>query len=77
MTTNNSVNISAAGLVKYDGAGAFSGVTVTQHDLLIGADSNGITSVAPSATSGVPVISQGASADPAFGTGCSRRRRNW
>lgn len=68
MGTNNAINVSAAGLVKYDGSSTFTGVTVTQHDLLIGASSNGITSVAPSATSGVPVISQGASADPIFGT---------
>jgi hypothetical protein len=39
-----------------------------QHDVLIGAASGGITSVAPSATSGVPFISQGAAADPTFGT---------
>lgn len=68
MVTNNSDNISSAGLVRYDGAGTFTGVTTTVHDLLIGATSNGITNVAPSATSGVPVISQGASADPTFGT---------
>ena len=68
MTTNNAINVTAAGLVRYDGAGSFTGVTVTQHDVLIGASSNGITSVAPSATSGVPLISQGASSDPAFGT---------
>lgn len=68
MVTNNSDNISSAGLVKYDGSGTFAGVTVTQHDLLIGAASNGITSVAPSSTSGVPVISQGSSSDPVFGT---------
>lgn len=67
-TPGNSLNITAAGLVKFDGTSAFSGVTTTQHDLLIGAASNGITSVAPSATSGVPVISQGASSDPTFGT---------
>lgn len=67
-TPGNSLNITAAGLVKFDGTSVFSGVTTTQHDLLIGAASNGITSVAPSATSGVPVISQGASADPTFGT---------
>lgn len=42
--------------------------SVTQHDILVGGSANAITSVAPSATSGVPVISQGASADPAFGT---------
>lgn len=45
MATNNAINISAAGLVKYDGAGTFSGVTVTQHATLVGAASNGITSV--------------------------------
>lgn len=67
-TPTNSLNISSAGLVKFDGTSTFSGVIVTQHDLLIGAASNGITSVAPSATSGVPVISQGVSADPTFGT---------
>lgn len=67
-TPSNSLNISSAGLVKFDGTSAFSGVTVTNHNMLVGASSNGITSVAPSATSGVPVISQGASADPAFGT---------
>jgi hypothetical protein len=39
-----------------------------QHDTLLGAASGGITSVAPSATSGVPLISQGAAADPAYGT---------
>jgi hypothetical protein len=46
MATNNAVNISAAGLVKYDGAGTFTGVTVTQHNILIGGASNGITSLA-------------------------------
>ena len=68
MVTNNAVNISAAGLVRYDGAGTFTGVSVTQHDVLIGASSNGITSLAPSATAGVPVVSNGAGADPVFGT---------
>jgi len=47
MTTNNSNNISAAGLVKYDGAGTMSGVTLTQHCPLIGGASNGITSLGP------------------------------
>lgn len=68
MTTSNAINANSVGIVKYSGAGVFSAISVTQHDLLVGAASNGITSVAPSATSGVPVISQGASADPAFGT---------
>lgn len=46
MATNNAVNISAAGIVKYDGAGTFSAVTVTNHAVLLGAASNGITSLA-------------------------------
>lgn len=46
MVTNNAVNITSAGLVKYDGAGTFTGVTVTQHSVLIGGASNGITSLA-------------------------------
>jgi hypothetical protein len=47
---------------------SITGTAITQHDLLIGGASNAITSVAPSSTSGVPVISQGSSADPTFGT---------
>lgn len=46
MATNNSINANSTGLVKYDGAGTFSGVTVTNHSLLVGAASNGITSLA-------------------------------
>lgn len=67
-TPGNALDITAAGLVKFDGTATFSGVTVTQHDVLVGGSANAITSVAPSATSGVPLISQGASSDPAFGT---------
>jgi len=68
MATNNAINLSQAGLANYNGSGTFTGVTVTQHDLLVGAASNSITSVAPSATAGVPVVSAGAAADPTFGT---------
>jgi len=68
VTAANALNISSAGLVKFDGTATFSGVTTTQHDVLIGSASNGITNVAPSATSGVALISQGAAADPTFGT---------
>lgn len=68
MATNNAINANSAGLVRYNGAGTFDAVSTTNHDILIGATSNGITNVAPSATSGVALISQGAAADPAFGT---------
>jgi hypothetical protein len=40
----------------------------TQYNVLTGGASNLINNVAPSATSGVPVISQGASSQPVFGT---------
>ncbi len=46
MATNNAVNISSAGIVKYDGAGTFSAITLTQYDVLVGGASNGITSIA-------------------------------
>lgn len=67
-TPTNALDITAAGLVKFDGTATFSGVTTTNHDVLVGAASNGITNVAPSATSGVPLVSNGASADPSFTT---------
>lgn len=41
---------------------------VTQYNILTGGASNVINNVAPSSTSGVPVISQGASSQPVFGT---------
>lgn len=44
------------------------GTNVTQYNTLIGGASYAIASVAPSATSGVPYISQGAGANPTFGT---------
>ncbi len=46
MATNNAINLSAAGLVRYDGAGTFTGVTVTQNSILVGGASNSITSLA-------------------------------
>lgn len=40
----------------------------TQYNVITGGASNLINNVAPSATSGVPLISQGAAAQPVFGT---------
>lgn len=68
MATNNAINLKAQGVAYYDGAGAFSAPTISQYQVVIGAGSNNIASVAPSATSGVPLISQGVSANPVFGT---------
>lgn len=65
MATNNAVNISAAGIVKYDGAGTFSADTVTNHSVLIGGASNAITSLA--LTSGQLAIGS-TGADPTAAT---------
>lgn len=47
MTTNNAINLTDAGLANYDGAGTFTGVTLTQHSPLVGGASNAITSLGP------------------------------
>lgn len=41
---------------------------LTNHAVLVGAGTATITKVAPSATAGVPLISNGSSSDPSFGT---------
>lgn len=41
---------------------------VTQYNVIVGAANKALASVAPSATSGVPIISQGSSSNPTFGT---------
>lgn len=42
--------------------------TLTAHALLVGEGASPVALVGPGATSGVPLIAQGASADPTFGT---------
>ena len=69
MATNNAINLNALGMAYYNGSGTFSAPTLTQYGVILGAVSNGITSTAaPSATSGVALVSQGGLANPAFGT---------
>ena len=48
--------------------GGTSSTSLTQYNVLIGNNTSAIATVAPSATSGVPLISQGAAANPTFGT---------
>lgn len=56
------------GVLIGNGTSAVTGNSITQHDVLVGGASNSITSVAPSATTGSPLISAGASANPGFST---------
>lgn len=65
MGTNNSINASDAGLVRYNGTGSYDAVTVTNHAALVGAASNGITSIADG-TSGQLFTSNGTGADPSW-----------
>lgn len=46
MTTNNAINLSTSGVCTYDGAGTFTGSTLTQHAVLIGGAASAIVSVA-------------------------------
>lgn len=68
MATANAINDNTQGLSNYNGSGTFTAATTNQYNVLVGSTNNGITNIAPSATSGVAVISQGVAADPVFGT---------
>lgn len=42
--------------------------SITSHDLMIGNGTSTVTVLAPSATVGIPLVSQGSAADPAYST---------
>ena len=56
------------GVLTGNGTSAITANAVTQYNVIVGGASNAVGSVAPSATTGVPLVSQGAAANPAFGT---------
>lgn len=56
------------GVLTGNGTSAITANAVTQYGTVIAGASNAVSSVAPSATSGVPYISQGAASNPTFGT---------
>lgn len=51
--------------VAHGGTGA---TTLTAHGVVVGEGASAVAAAGPGSTSGVPLIAQGASADPAFGT---------
>lgn len=65
MVTQNSWNSQDPAQVAKGGTGR---ATLTAYNIPVGNGTTQVTLVAPSATSGVPVISQGAAANPAYGT---------
>ncbi len=64
-TPANSLNLTTAGIVRFNGVSVFTGETVTNHAVLVGAASNDITSVGPGTTNTVLLGNTGA--DPSFG----------
>jgi hypothetical protein len=66
MVTNNSINISAAGIVHYDGAGTFTGLTTTTNAILYGTASNNIGNLGPLTNGQLVIGSTGA--PPVAGT---------
>jgi hypothetical protein len=67
-TANQIAASSPTGAVTLSLIGPYTPATYTAHGVLLGQGNSSIVAVAPSATSGVALISQGAAADPAFGT---------
>jgi len=67
-TPANPINEATTGISGFTGT-AFVGSPVTQYNVLTGSSTTStINNVAPSATSGVPLVSSGAAVQPAFGT---------
>ena len=68
MAFNNAINANETGLLTASSSGVITGGTTTQYNVLTGGASNAINNIAPSSTSGTPLISQGSSSQPVFGT---------
>ena len=56
------------GVLTGNGTSAVTANAITQYGTVVAGASNAVASVAPSATSGIPYISQGNAANPTFGT---------
>lgn len=64
-TPANSMNIAVSGVLRSN-SGVVSSSALTNHAVLVGANSNAITSVSASATNNTALQSQGSSSDPAY-----------
>lgn len=56
------------GVLSGNGTTPFTASPITQFNILVAGASNAISSIAPSATTGIALVSQGAASNPAFGT---------
>lgn len=60
--------LTLTGVLTGNGTSAITANAVTQYGTVVAGASNAVSSIAPSATTGVPYISQGAASNPVFGT---------
>jgi len=67
-TANQILASPTTGAVVLSLVGPYTPATYTAHGVLLGEGTSSIVAVAPNATSGLPLISQGSTSDPAFGT---------
>ncbi len=68
ITTSGTLAVTLSGTALPAANGGTGLTSITAHDLIIGNGTSAATLLAPSATSGIPLVSQGASADPAYST---------
>jgi hypothetical protein len=61
----NSLNLTTAGIMRFNGISTFSGLPVTNHAVLIGSTGNGITSLTAGLTN--QVLNGNTGGDPSFG----------
>lgn len=69
--TTGNINTIGAGSITIEGAGdtlTTQLTGLTNHNVMVGTGTSTLTSVPPSATLGIPFISQGSTTDPLFGT---------
>jgi hypothetical protein len=67
-TANQIAASASVGSVTLSLIGPYTPSTYTSHGVLVGEGTSSIVAVSPSATSGIPLISQGSSSDPIYGT---------
>lgn len=67
-TEANAINLSTVGIVGNTGT-SFTATSATEHNVIVGGSTTStLANIAPSATSGIPLVSNGSSADPSFST---------
>lgn len=67
-TAHQITTTAGSGEITFSLIGPYTPATYTAHSVLLGEGTASIGTVGPDATSGIALISQGASADPIFGT---------